>query len=556
VVTSSLRELSSACRPSRAFEWRANAGRWRWLILGALGAAPNACGGRTDALATDTSGDDLQGQGSRGQVKAGTGGTAGQRNPPLTTGGSLGDPAPHTTLPADGPSATACVGETALGGGWLRCDNGLLHRPVAGACTSIVPRSEPTSVPAGYGDAGAYLGCRQDRDCRDAPYGHCEVSFQEVVGTYCEYGCTVDADCSGGQVCLCGDAVGACVNAQCSTDGECGAGQLCADYIENPGCGGTAFACQTLADECAAQSDCSNDEPFCGVEDNGSGAKRVCMNAVCAIGRPFLIDGNERLAPPLARADWYTAADAADRCRSGLDATLRTELARHWTEQALMEHASVAAFARFTLQLLSLGAPAALVQRAGDAMQDELRHARACFELARSYSASDVGPGPLPLDGALADSSLQSIVVNTVLEGCIGETVAALEAAEALAHCEDDQARAVLERITAEESQHAELAWAFVEWALATGPRELEGQVRGAFAAALGAERSPHLPPSVFDRELLRQGVVSPELRRALRARVLDEVIEPCARALLERPRATSGQPMARAHADAPSLSV
>jgi hypothetical protein len=292
------------------------------------------------------------------------------------------------------------------------------------------------------------------------------------------------------------------------------------------------------------------------LNDGGRGAQRVCTAGLCIIGRPFLVEGNERLAPPLARADWYTDADAGGTCRAELDATLRAELARSWTRQALMEHASVAAFARFTLQLLSLGAPASLVQRAGNAMQDEMRHARACFELARGYSSSDVGPGPLLMDGALAESDLGSIVVNTVLEGCIGETVAALEAAEALAHCEDDQARAVLERITAEESQHAELAWAFVEWALASGPRELEAQVRGTFAAAVAAERSPHLPLTVFDRALLRQGVVSPELRRALRERVLDEVIEPCARALLERPRATSGQLVTRAHADAPSMSV
>src|SRR4051812_22616985 len=46
-----------------AFEWRVNAGRWRWLILSALGAAPIACGGRADAPHSDANGGNLEGQG-------------------------------------------------------------------------------------------------------------------------------------------------------------------------------------------------------------------------------------------------------------------------------------------------------------------------------------------------------------------------------------------------------------------------------------------------------------------------------------------------------------
>ena len=64
-----------------------------------------------------------------------------------------------------------------------------------------------------------------------------------------------------------------------------------------------------------------------------------------------------------------------------------------------------------------------------------------------------------------------SVVLGTIAEGCIGETVAALEVAEALAHCEEAKVREVLERISIEESRHAELAWQFVAWALATCPK-------------------------------------------------------------------------------------
>jgi hypothetical protein len=63
--------------------------------------------------------------------------------------------------------------------------------------------------------------------------------------------------------------------------------------------------------------------------------------------------------------------------------------------------------------------------------------------------------------------------------------VAALEAAEARSHCNDPVARAALQRIAADETRHAQLAWRFVAWALDTGPASLRGVVRAAFARQL-----------------------------------------------------------------------
>jgi hypothetical protein len=114
--------------------------------------------------------------------------------------------------------------------------------------------------------------------------------------------------------------------------------------------------------------------------------------------------------------------------------------------------------------------------------------------------------------------------------------VAAIEASEALQHCEDPAARAVLERIAVEEGKHAELAWRFVAWALETLPA-LAPRVREAFAQELagarpGRERAPR-DVSASDRELARHGLLSPALRAALRERVLAGVVAPCAEALL-----------------------
>jgi len=101
-----------------------------------------------------------------------------------------------------------------------------------------------------------------------------------------------------------------------------------------------------------------------------------------------------------------------------------------WREVGLMEHASIAAFARFTLALLAVGAPSELVMDSNAAAIDETRHAKLCFALASEYLGEPVGPGELCVEGALDGLSLEQLVVTTIAEGCVGETVAAVEAAE------------------------------------------------------------------------------------------------------------------------------
>jgi hypothetical protein len=176
------------------------------------------------------------------------------------------------------------------------------------------------------------------------------------------------------------------------------------------------------------------------------------------------------------------------------------------------------------------GAP---IASAPGAQADEIVHAQDCFALARRHGAGDIGPGPLPLAGALVETELREMVLGTIAEGCIGETVAALEAAEACAHCADPVARAVLERIAEDETRHAQLAWRFVSWALETGPGSLRGQVRAAFAREVETALPAASLSSELDRRLLEHGLMTDALRVALRARVLREVIAPCADALL-----------------------
>lgn len=210
---------------------------------------------------------------------------------------------------------------------------------------------------------------------------------------------------------------------------------------------------------------------------------------------------------------------------------LKQRAAADWARIAQLEHASIASFARFTMQLLAVGAPPQLVEASLRAGLDEVAHARATFGLASRYAGAPVGPGPLPLEGpVLGALDLASLATATVAEGCVNETIGALEAAEAAGRCEDPEVRAVLERIAEEEARHGELAWAFVRWSLGVGGEPTLRAVRRAFARASAALGSARPPADSDEVELRRQGLLTDRCRHEIRARGLREIAEPAAR--------------------------
>ena len=102
-----------------------------------------------------------------------------------------------------------------------------------------------------------------------------------------------------------------------------------------------------------------------------------------------------------------------------------------WAESAQFEHASIGSFAKFSLHLLAVRAPPELLYACHDAARDELKHAELCFGLASRYARRPLGPGPLPLPvHVLGATDLASVLRAAIEEGCVGETLASLEAAE------------------------------------------------------------------------------------------------------------------------------
>jgi hypothetical protein len=193
-----------------------------------------------------------------------------------------------------------------------------------------------------------------------------------------------------------------------------------------------------------------------------------------------------------------------------------------------MEHASVAMFSYFSLQLLAIGAPPSLIEDAHRAALDEIKHAELCFSLATTYAWHTIGPRRLPIDeGALTGCDLQSVAVGTVEKGCVWETIAALEAEAAAALAHDHAVRAVQLRISEDESRHADLAWRFVRWAAQIGGAPVRAALHAAFARTLERLESVVVHGSIHEHRLEAHGILSEQRKQRVRIEVMNEVIRP-----------------------------
>jgi hypothetical protein len=474
-------------------------------------AATNETGGR--ASVGETGGVTSSG----GVINAGGASTGGQAAIPGRAGSG--------PTPCDFTGAGVNImGEST---GQISCQVGGTHRPVANECGVTVPRAEAGCPWSGH-------ACKFDADCADQPLGVCRIVGQGVDTCECEYGCHTDADCEDGGLCLClwGEA-GTCMPATCRSDADCEPGFQCRGY-QDPNsevCGEERYECQTAADTCQdGYHHCPGFQDECISDATGA---HHCLHFTCyEVGRPFWVEEQLRVARPSCRSDWGGEArgELFDERLTGADLAA---LANYFTRSALFEHASVAAFARFALELLHFGAPLELVSGAQRALGEELEHARLCFALASRYGGKAVGPGALDVSGCLDDLSLEGAVRSAVREGCVGETVAAVQAAEAFEHARDGEVKAVFERIRRDEMDHAELAFRFVRWALEIDPT-LAGAVLDELSASAPAVRRDQ-DVTDADRRRAEHGLLPDAHLAAIATRVHAEMVSPLLSDLVAR---------------------
>jgi hypothetical protein len=287
-----------------------------------------------------------------------------------------------------------------------------------------------------------------------------------------------------------------------------------------------ACACSMQGGPCGDASPCGCCSGFYCISTDGGPASQCTYT----IRRPFLVGASLRSAKAVPRSDW--ARDISPSS-AALDERTANALHRAWLDDALQEHASVAAFARFTLQMLAVGAPPELIVASQRASLDEVAHARACFALARRYGGRDVGPSSLDVHDALGRTSIVALGALTAEEGCAGETLGAALAAEQLALAEDAAVAAVLRKIAADELRHAELAWRFARWAVERGGepawRAIDRAVRATVAAT---RRIPIRDYGVDDAAWNAHGRLTCAQARRANERAIVEVVEPSLAAL------------------------
>ena len=196
-------------------------------------------------------------------------------------------------------------------------------------------------------------------------------------------------------------------------------------------------------------------------------------------GRPLRVDGVLQTAASCARADWR----ARLRPRlAQLSRQRRHWLTAQWLADALDEHSSIAAFERLERELRAFGADDDLRGQVRRAARQERKHARLCFGLASAYGGTDLGPSKDSLPSRGPVRSLEQLVFECVVDGCIGEGAAARVANRVARSCRDPVVQRVLNTIAVEEADHAKLAWDVLDFLHTLAPRRVDAL---AVAAAL-----------------------------------------------------------------------
>ncbi len=152
----------------------------------------------------------------------------------------------------------------------------------------------------------------------------------------------------------------------------------------------------------------------------------------------------------------------------GLTTLERATIGEAWHLAARMEHASVPAFAQLSLHLAALGAPARLLRESHLAAIDEITHAQHCFAIARQISGQPWTAGSIPELGARESGpvTLEALAIGSLVDGCLGEGIAARIAASSAELVSDPAIREVLSKIAVDERRHAELGWSVLAWCL------------------------------------------------------------------------------------------
>jgi len=250
---------------------------------------------------------------------------------------------------------------------------------------------------------------------------------------------------------------------------------------------------------------------------------------IIMIGRPYTGTQGDYITSDAVYGDSSWATEKISVDTSGLNREEMAVLASEWTASALGEHASVASFSRFSIELMATQAPPNLLKLASQAAMDEIRHAQVSFSIASVFQGMPVGPGPFPAHDTSVTNDLASVISRVLKEAVIGESIAAVVASRK-AELAEGSIKEALSTIAREEATHADLAMATLQWALSVDPEGIRELIRN----ALPQSCDPALPERPEDfGSLARYGVLDAEAEKWVRAEAMETRVAPRLRQLI-----------------------
>lgn len=210
---------------------------------------------------------------------------------------------------------------------------------------------------------------------------------------------------------------------------------------------------------------------------------KAMTSLTCIEGRPLRDEHGRMPSPQGHLADVHVASAEA------------LSAAHVWLRRTRAEWASVAAFLELAEQLRVAGATDVLVQGALRAAQDEVRHTVLAASVVRACTGRWPSLAPIRVQRkpeAHRQQATIRLAVESWLDGCINEGVAALAAKTELLATRAPAAVVALSAIAPEEAMHQALAWKIVAWACQTGGDEVRHALWDAARTLATPASEPH----------------------------------------------------------------
>jgi hypothetical protein len=141
-----------------------------------------------------------------------------------------------------------------------------------------------------------------------------------------------------------------------------------------------------------------------------------------------------------------------------------TMAARTWRGRMVNEHISAQVFASLVPQLMRAAVPGSLQAEVPQMISDEYRHARMCAGVVASLGHAPIAPLPeiqtVPTHPEVGP--LEAVTRNVLSVCCMSETVAVSVIRAEQAELQGTVLGEVLDRILADEVQHARFGWSFL----------------------------------------------------------------------------------------------